>query len=144
MVLYGISMNLHLMYVLVSEMNDLVIHVYQFIRLFIITRYVTSGDIPEINQDFVMNCIRVLGTRDTRGRKSTNTELQTLLEQFYTIEYQPLLNHMKTSLVNKSYLIPYLATQIHTVTSSRIWQPKFILQSPTTHRRDLFNILTVS
>ena len=112
-------------YALVSEINDLVIHVYQFIRLFIITRYATSGNIPEIDHDFIMYCIRVLGTRDTRGRKSTNTELQTLLEQFYTIEYQPLLNHVKTSLVNKSYIIPYLATQIHTAITNNV-QERFI------------------
>jgi hypothetical protein len=112
-------------YALVSEMNDLVIHAYQFIRLFIITRYATSGDTPEIDHDFVMYCLRVLGTRDARGRKSTNTELQNVLEQFYTVEYQPLLNHVKTSLVNKSYIIPYLATQIHTAITNNV-QERFI------------------
>jgi len=99
---------------LVFEMNDLVIHTYQFIRLYVLNCYINKTQLPEINDTFILYCIKSLGSRDNRGKKGNNTELLETLEQFYKAEYQPLLNHEKTNLKNKSFLLPYLATQIHT------------------------------
>ena len=99
---------------LVFEMNDLVIHTYQFIRLFILDKYTKNQPLPEINHTFILYCIKSLGTRSNQGVKSKNTELLETLEQFYKTEYQPLINHEKTNLRNTTFLLPYLATQIHT------------------------------
>ena len=107
---------------LVFEMNDLVIHTYQFIRLYVIT-YKT--DLPVIDDTFILYCLKVLGTRDVRGRQMVNVGLLESLETFYTTEYQPLLNHEKTNLKNKPHLLPYLATQIHTSLSNNA-QERFI------------------
>jgi hypothetical protein len=99
---------------LVFEMNDLVIHTYQFIRLYVLYQYSKNKPLPTIDETFILYCIKSLGTRDNRGKKGKDTELLETLEQFYKTEYQPLLNHEKTNLKNTTFLLPYLATQIHT------------------------------
>jgi len=99
---------------LVFEMNDLVIHTYQFIRLYVLNCYTNNQPLPELDEIFISYCIKSLGTRDNRGKKCKDTELLEILEKFYQEEYQQLLNHTKTNLKNTTFLLPYLATQIHT------------------------------
>jgi hypothetical protein len=99
---------------LVFEMNDLVIHTYQFIRLYVLNCYTNNQPLPELYEIFISYCIKSLGTRDNRGKKCKDTELLEKLDKFYQEEYKPLLNHTKTNLKNTSFLLPYLATQIHT------------------------------
>ena len=99
---------------LVFEMNDLVIHTYQFIRLYILNCYKNNNTLPIIDETFILYCIKTLGSRDNRGKKGKDTELLEMLNTFYKTEYQPLLNHEKTNLKNTTFLLPYLATQIHT------------------------------
>ena len=99
---------------LVFEMNDLVIHTYQFIRLYVLNCYTNKQPLPELDEIFISYCIKSLGTRDNRGKKCKDTELLETLEKFYQEEYHPSLNHEKTNLKNTTFLLPYLATQIHT------------------------------
>jgi len=54
---------------LVFEMNDLIIHTYQFIRLYILYCYSNNNPLPEFNDTFISYCIKTLGTRDNRGKK---------------------------------------------------------------------------
>ena len=110
---------------LVFEMNDLMIHSYQFIRLYVLDCYVKNQPLPEIDETFILYCIKSLGIRDNRGKKGADTELLEKLEQFYTTEYQPLLNHEKINLKNTTFMLPYLATQIHTSLSNNT-QERFI------------------
>jgi hypothetical protein len=105
---------------LVFNMNDLVIHTYQFIRFYILYLYDKDENLPEINDTFILYCMKTLGLRDNRGKKATDTDLLVKLETFYNEEYQPLLNHQKINLKNKSYILPYLATGIHTSLSNNI------------------------
>ena len=99
---------------LVFEMNDLVIHTYQFIRLYVLHEYSKNKPLPTIDETFILYCIKTLGLRDNRGKKGKDTELLEVLDTFYKNEYQPLLNYEKTKLKNTTFLLPYLATQIHT------------------------------
>ena len=103
---------------LVFEMNDLMIHSYQFIRLYVLNCYSNKTALPEIDNTFILYCIKSLGTRSNQGVKSKNTELLDKLERFYLEEYQPAVNHEKTNLKNTTFLLPYLATQIHTSLSN--------------------------
>jgi len=103
---------------LVFEMNDLMIHSYQFIRLYVLKCYNDKQPLPEINEKFILYCIKTLGVRSNQGAKSKDTGLLETLQEFYDKEYQPLLNHEKTSLKNKPHLLPYLATQLHTSLSN--------------------------
>jgi hypothetical protein len=106
-------------------MNDLMIHSYQFIRLYVLKCYNDNQPFPEINEKFILYCIKTLGIRDKRGIQSKDTDLLETLQEFYDKEYQPLLNHEKTSLKNKPHLLPYLATQLHTSLSNNT-QERFI------------------
>ena len=110
---------------LVFEMNDLVIHTYQFIRLYVLHQHIQQNPLPDINDTFILYCIKTLGSRDNRGKKGKDTELLEALDAFYQTEYQPLLNHVKTNLKNTTFLLPYLATQIYTSLSNNI-QEHFI------------------
>ena len=103
---------------LVFEMNDLMIHSYQFIRLYVLKCYNNNQPLPEINEKFILYCIKTLGIRSNQGAKSKDTELLEALQAFYNNEYQPLLNHEKTQLKNTTFLLPYLATQLHTSLSN--------------------------
>ena len=121
---------------IVFDMNDLVIHTYQFIRLYLLSLYKNNNDFPTLDDSFILYCMKTLGTRDSRGKKSVNTELLEQLDEFYTNEYQPLINHEKVSLLNKSYLLPYLSTHIHTAFSNNITE-RF-----TTHLLRFINVTT--
>jgi len=103
---------------LVFAMNDLMIHSYQFIRLYVLHCYSNQSSLPEIDETFILYCIKALGVRDNRGKKSADVELLEKLDKFYITEYQPLLNHEKTNLKNTTFMLPYLATQIHTSLSN--------------------------
>ena len=110
---------------LVFEMNDLVIHTYQFIRLYVLHQYTKKLPLPDLNETFILYCIKTLGLRDNRGKKGKDTELLETLDAFYKTEYHPLLNHKKTNLKNTTFLLPYLATQIHTSLNNNL-QEHFI------------------
>ena len=110
---------------LVFEMNDLMIHSYQFIRLYVLKCYNNNQPLPEINEKFILYCIKTLGVRSNQGAKSKDIELLEALQAFYNNEYQPLLNHEKTKLKNTTFLLPYLATQLHTSLSNNT-QERFI------------------
>ena len=110
---------------LVFEMNDLMIHSYQFIRLYVLKCYNDNQHLPEINEKFILYCIKTLGEKTNTGRKENDTSMLDTLQEFYDKEYQPLLNHEKTPLKNKSNMLPYLATQLHTSLSNNT-QERFI------------------
>ena len=105
---------------IVFDMNDMVIHTYQFIRLYLLYLLKNDVNFPTIDDTFILYSMKTLGTRDNRGRQSVNTDLQEKLDVFYVNEYQPLVSHEKVSLKNKTYLLPYLATHIHTAFSNNI------------------------
>jgi hypothetical protein len=110
---------------LVFEMNDLMIHSYQFIRLYVLKCYNNNQPLPEINEKFILYCIKTLGEKTNSGRKEKDASMLEILQKFYDKEYQPLLNHEKTSLKNKSNMLAYLATQLHTSLSNNT-QERFI------------------
>jgi hypothetical protein len=110
---------------LVFDINDLVIHTYQFIRLYLLHLYNNKQEFPIIDDTFILYCIKTLGIRDNRGKQSANTNLVEQLETFYKNKYQPLLNHEKTNLKNTTFLLPYIATQIITCYTNNI-QEHFI------------------
>lgn len=110
---------------LVFKINDLTIHTYQFMRLYILKCFNQKQALPEINKTFILYCIKTLGIRDNRGKKPANGTLFNMLAEFYDEEYQPLLNHEKTQLLNTTKLVPYLAIQILTAYTNNL-QEHFI------------------
>ena len=127
---------------LVFEMNDLVIHAYQFIRLYVLKCNTDKQPLPEIDDMFIMYCLKTLGIRDNRGKKGKDTELLETLSNFYKEEYQSLLQHEKNNLKNTTFLLSYLATQINTCISNNIQEHfiqhflRFINKTTTTITED--------
>jgi hypothetical protein len=127
---------------LVFDMNDLVIHTYQFIRLYLLHLLEKGENFPEINDTFILYCMKTLGERDNRGKQAINIDLLSTLEKFYITEYQPLVNHEKISLKNKTYILPYLVIHIHTAFSNNITERftthflRFINQTTTSITED--------
>lgn len=100
---------------IVLRCNAIVTEAYQFIRLYCLDKFRKNESMPVLDEKFILYCIKATGTRDNRGRKAENEQLQVDLEQFYAQEFQPLLSHEeKHDLRNYTYLLPYLATQMHT------------------------------
>ena len=88
---------------------------YQFIRLFCLYKYKYRQPVPSLDENFILYCIRSLGTRDNRGVKSQNIDLQNELALFYELEFKHLLTHTnKHDLRLLTQVMSYLATQIHT------------------------------
>jgi hypothetical protein len=110
------SENISIIENLVSDINDLVIHTYQFIRLYILYLYKEKNKFPEINENFILNCFKTLGIKDNRGIKKQNDNkiLCESLDDFYNKEYQPLFNHKKTNIIGKTQILSYLSIQIYT------------------------------
>ena len=98
-----------------------------------------------------MYCIKTLGTREViKAAKSKDTDLLETLQEFYDKEYQPLLNHEKTNLKNTTFLLPYLATQLHTSLSNNTQEHfiqhflRFINKTTNDITEDKANIISSS
>jgi hypothetical protein len=107
---------------LVLKCNDIVIDVYQFIRLYNLKKYKDDNtqELPTMDKKFISYCIMTLGTRDNRGVKSQNTEFVEELNKFYIDEFQPIYNHTKYCLTGLNYVLPYLCISISTCLSTNI------------------------
>lgn len=103
------SENQLLFHQLVIDMDNLVIHAYQFIRLYTLSCFEEKTLLPIIDKSFILDCLRLLSLRDPRGRSA---KVIPALTRFYENVYQPLVNHQKLSIVNKSYILTYIATDM--------------------------------
>ena len=100
---------------IVFHCNDIVTEAYQFIRLFCLTKYEKNEPIPELDEKFILYCLRATGSVDSRGRPKKDPGLVVELNAFYTQEFKPLLSHEeKFDMRYYSHLLSYLATQMHT------------------------------
>lgn len=105
---------------LVIRCNAIVTEAYQFIRLYCLYKYHNKQPIPEINEKFVLYCIKTTGVRDNRGKKAENQDLQNELNDFYEKEFKSVLTHNKHDLRNMTFMLPYLATQMVTAINNNL------------------------
>jgi len=106
---------------LVLQCNAIVIETYQFIRLFCLTKYAMELALPQLDEKFILYCLKAMGTRGNRGRKPKDTSMQEELDEFYNLEFKRLLAHEdKFDLCNYSFLLPYLAMQMHTAINNNL------------------------
>ena len=71
---------------IVFQMNDLMIHSYQFIRLYLLKCFNERQPFPEVNETFVLYCMKTLGKSCNSGRKSNDANLLATLKEFYDTE----------------------------------------------------------
>jgi hypothetical protein len=105
---------------LVIRINDIVIDVYQFIKLYILKKLNDNQQLPVINSDFIKYCITALGTRDNRGKKIKETPLLQEILNFYTDEFKPINNNVKYQLNNLSFTLPYVIISVETSIKNNI------------------------
>jgi len=68
---------------LVVRSNHIVIHTYQFIRLYCLLLCRVGSTIPDLDHTFITYCVKTLGQRDNRGKQAHNSELLQELQDFY-------------------------------------------------------------
>ena len=95
--------------------NEIITHVYQFLRLFILDKYNKNLSIPKIDKDFVKTCFKVL-SKESAGPKLKGNNLTILTEftEFYNKNYASLCFNKKFDSNNLSQIISYSCTDIIT------------------------------
>ena len=96
--------------------NQIVIHTYQYLRLWILYKYHNKFDIPIITEEIIRMVMNTLSIKDNRGNKPSDENLKLLeeLNKFYEEHYKNLNYSNK---INSSYLsqiINSMATDILT------------------------------
>jgi hypothetical protein len=77
------------------KINKIIIQTYQFLKLYILSKYDNNNTIPKINKNFIMNIIKVITKRhDTRGKPSKNETKNVLneLTLFYKNDYKKCIS----------------------------------------------------
>lgn len=96
--------------------NQIVIHTYQFLRLWILHKYHNNSDVPIITEEIIKMVMNTLSTKDNRGNKPTDENLK-LLEEFNKLYEEHYKNLNYENKINSSYLsqiINSMATDILT------------------------------
>ena len=66
-----------------KNLNLIVIHTYQFLRLYILHKYHTNQPLPKIDDKFIEHIIKTIAVGDKRGKKLNNDELTFFYENHY-------------------------------------------------------------
>jgi hypothetical protein len=114
---------------LVHRTNKLVIHAYQFIKLYCIHCIRNNTDLPFINKDYIMDVFKVISVRsDNSGNstKITKKEHMEELKNFYKNHYSKTIYSNEEILYDKlSYILQYEAIDMITNINNNI-QMNFI------------------
>ena len=104
----------------VTRNHEIVIHVYQFLRLWILHKYHNNSIIPQITKDLIRTAFKSL-LQDSAGPKpkSENCILYDEFNEFYEKEYKKL-GYNKLSGANLSQILNYTATSILTCIENNI------------------------
>ena len=99
----------------VNKVNKLVIHVYQFLELFILHQEANKKLIPEINDNLITQIFNIF-TKDTPNKNTNkeNSELFYMLETFRKKYYDNLHFDQKIDKKYLSNIIEYATTEIIT------------------------------
>lgn len=111
---------------IVINVNDIVIHTYQFIKLYYLHQYHNKLDIPEINYEFIKSVMKTICNRDNDnkcGRKAKDEiiKLRKNLQTFYDKHYSKLMEgENKMYYTHLNTLLDYEATKIQTCYENHI------------------------
>ena len=108
---------------IVCTMNKIVIHSYQFLKMYCVKEFFESNSLPEINQKLIVLIMKTLCEADSRGRdfSKETQKIKNQLELFYEDYYEPLtLERYKLIYTNLVQSLEYEATSIITCLSNHI------------------------
>jgi hypothetical protein len=104
-------------------MNRIIIHTYNFLKLYILSFYRDDKSLPIINEKLIVLIIKTIFKADNRGRKFSDDseELMLRLKQFHVKHYLPLMVDDKDlSYTNLSQMIEYESVTIITALKNHI------------------------
>lgn len=109
----------------VERMNEITMHTYQLLRLYILKKYHANSDIPTITKKFIKTCFQVL-LKSSPGPKNKHENFNEL-NLFFEEEYAPLihknnekLESVKFNGINLSQIISYQTVDILTNITNNI------------------------
>ena len=125
-------------YFVLLNVNKIVIHACQFIKLYCIYLYDNNLDFPIINKQFISDVFKIITIRnDKRGSTSEDeySDEMKRIQRFYNDVYKLTIYDNETILYDKlSYILPYEAIDIEKNINTNI-KEHFI-----THMRKFVNI----
>ena len=108
----------------VKNVNVIITHTYNFLKMYCLKYFEKENGIPEINQKFIVCIIKTLCSFDSRGRKPNESTLKIMskLKEFYDNEYSKTINKndLFLSFTNLSQIMEYEATGILTCLSNHL------------------------
>lgn len=107
--------NISIVFDAMMRTHKLVIHTYQFIRLWILDKYHTNKDIPNIDADLIRMVFKAL-TLESSGPKPKGTNLSLYNEfiEFYESTYKNLGYETKIDGKNLSQILGYMSVDMLT------------------------------
>jgi hypothetical protein len=101
---------------IVNRVNKIVIHTYQYIKLYCLHLLENNKPLPEITKDFISDVFKVITIRtDNRGNSTKNAEHMKKLKDFYSEFYSNTITNSEELIYDKlSYILPYEAIDMVT------------------------------
>ena len=109
----------------VTEINEIVIYAYQFLRLFLLDKFTNNKDFPIINKQFILDVLKTVSSPNSkRGQKTKqenikNASGKTDMKQFYSQEFSNLVSN-KPSYTNRTHILAITATEMTTCINTNI------------------------
>ena len=100
---------------IVIRTNKIVIHTYQFLKLYLLYLYDNNIDFPVIDEYFIRIVMKIVSKRNCgsgRQPKKETLELMTKLEDFYKKHYNPSYKNIIVSDDKLGYILSYEAIDI--------------------------------
>jgi hypothetical protein len=113
----------------VTDMNEIVILSYQFIRLYLLDKFNNNQELPTINKQFVLDVIKTISSPNTkRGQKTKQENIKNAtgksdMKQFYNEEFSKLVSlgeTKKPSYSNKTHILAITANEMITCINTNI------------------------
>jgi hypothetical protein len=110
---------------IVKDINKFVILGYQFIRLYLLDKFINKKEFPTINKNFILDVLKTISLSDTNKGKSNkdanikNKLVKDDLKLFHTDVFSNLVNE-KLSYTNKTHILEQTAKEMITCLETNI------------------------
>ena len=109
----------------VKDINEIIILGYQFIRLYLLDKFVNNKELPIINKQFILDVLKTVSSTETnKGKQKTETKIKNKsikddIKIFYKNTFYKLVN--KTlSYSNKTFILEQMAKEMLTCIKTNI------------------------
>src|SRR3972149_10952689 len=96
----------------VETINKIVVHIYQFLKLYLLNLYEKNYDFPKIDESFIKLIGNVICGGTENGRKFVNTTVQSDLKQFFEDHYKQTMCDDSPNRLNMNRVLTYEETDI--------------------------------